>query len=194
MWLLPVGAPQVSYAVLIIFKWFYPCLRSKVYTPWPRNLDELEANIRREVNQLDPAMMTRALGDMKKRAQLCLAANGGHFEKWSPEQRPLRPQNLFWLIAFCALKLKISRNELFQVLIALIFHYCTIDCADIAMQYWINICTRRNDLCKLFLSLKRENLIKVVFAFIQQECSWVLKGKSNQSCLRFYPTSVTTFK
>jgi len=56
-------------------------LKSKVYTPWPRNLDELEANIRREVNQLDPAMMTRALGDMKKRAQLCLAANGGHFEK-----------------------------------------------------------------------------------------------------------------
>ena len=68
-----------------------PCLSSKVYTPWPRNLDELEANITKEVNQLDPAMMTRALGDMKKRAQLCLAANGGHFEKWSPEQRPLRP-------------------------------------------------------------------------------------------------------
>ena len=56
-------------------------LRSKVYEPWPHTLDELEVNITRVVNQMDPAMLTRALGDMKKRAQLCLAANGGNFEK-----------------------------------------------------------------------------------------------------------------
>ena len=55
--------------------------RSKVYLPLPANLDALETNLRREVANLDPNMLIRALGDMKIRAQLCLANNGGYFEK-----------------------------------------------------------------------------------------------------------------
>ena len=54
--------------------------RSKVYLPLPATLDELEANLRREVANLDPNMLTRALGNMQTRARLCLANNGGYFE------------------------------------------------------------------------------------------------------------------
>ena len=56
-------------------------LKSKVYTPRPATLDDLEANIRREVAALDPEMMRRAIMDMRKRAELCIAAGGDHFEK-----------------------------------------------------------------------------------------------------------------
>ena len=48
--------------------------------PLPATLDELEANLRREVANLDPNMLTRALGNMQTRARLCLANNGGYFE------------------------------------------------------------------------------------------------------------------
>ena len=59
--------------------WGY--LKSKVYSPRPSNLNELQANITREVAQIDPAMVRRAMLDMKARAVKCIAANGGHFEK-----------------------------------------------------------------------------------------------------------------
>ena len=55
--------------------------KSKVYMPPPRNLDELENNLRTQVENLDPNMVTRALADIRNRAQLCLDANGGYFEK-----------------------------------------------------------------------------------------------------------------
>ena len=59
--------------------WGY--LKSKVYSPRPANLNQLEANITREVAQIDPAMVRRAMLDMKARAVKCIAAGGGHFEK-----------------------------------------------------------------------------------------------------------------
>ena len=59
--------------------WGY--LKRKVYRPLPANLDKLEANIRREVAELDLDMMRRAILDMKNRANLCIAKNGAHFEK-----------------------------------------------------------------------------------------------------------------
>ena len=37
--------------------------------------------LRREVEALDPDMMRRAILDMRNRARLCIAKNGGHFEK-----------------------------------------------------------------------------------------------------------------
>ena len=58
--------------------WGY--LKSKVYMPRPTTLDQLEVNIRREVEALDPDMMWRAILDMRSRARLCIAKNGGHFE------------------------------------------------------------------------------------------------------------------
>ena len=56
-------------------------LKSKVYSPRPATLNQLQANITREVAQIDPAMVRRAILDMKARAQKCIDANGGHFEK-----------------------------------------------------------------------------------------------------------------
>ena len=73
--------------ILFLTPFWHPVLitahsiRSKVYTPRPANLDALEANLRAEIAILDPNMLTRALGDMNTRAQLCLANNGGYFEK-----------------------------------------------------------------------------------------------------------------
>ena len=55
-------------------------LKSKVYCPLPANLNELQANIAREVAQIDPEMVRRSMLDMKARAVKCIAAGGGHFE------------------------------------------------------------------------------------------------------------------
>ena len=55
-------------------------LKACVYSPRPATLDELEANIRREVAALDPATITRALLDVRVRAHKCIANNGGHLE------------------------------------------------------------------------------------------------------------------
>ena len=52
----------------------------QVYTPRPRNLDELEMNIRREVAALDPQMINRSIMDMRARAHKCIIAGGGNFE------------------------------------------------------------------------------------------------------------------
>ena len=62
--------------------WEY--LKSKVYSPRHSNQDlfnELQANIGKEVAQIDPVMVRRPMWDMKARAVKCIAANGGHFEK-----------------------------------------------------------------------------------------------------------------
>ena len=60
------------------FLWGY--LKSKVYTPRPQTLDQLERNITREVQSIPPVMITRAILDIKERASKCLRNNGGHFE------------------------------------------------------------------------------------------------------------------
>ena len=44
-------------------------------------LNQLHTNISREVAQIDPAMVRRAILDMRARAQKCIDGNGGHFEK-----------------------------------------------------------------------------------------------------------------
>lgn len=72
----PARSPDLN--PLDYFLWGY--LKSKVYSPWPRNLDDLETNIRREVRNLQPAMIRRAIMEIKVRAQKCLNARGGHFE------------------------------------------------------------------------------------------------------------------
>ena len=63
---------------LDFFLWGY--LKSRVYSPRPNNLAQLEANIRREVAALDPAMVRRALFDVRVRAHMVIANNGGHIE------------------------------------------------------------------------------------------------------------------
>ena len=59
--------------------WDY--LKSKVYSPLPATLNQLQANITREVTQLDPAMMRRAMLDFRSRAARCIATGGCFFEK-----------------------------------------------------------------------------------------------------------------
>ena len=60
------------------FLWGF--LKSKVYTPRPNTLDQLQANIEREVAALDPQMIRRALMDIRVRAHKCKVNNGGHVE------------------------------------------------------------------------------------------------------------------
>ena len=55
-------------------------LKSKVYTPRPATLDQLQNNIMQEVAALDPQMLTRCILDLKIRAHMCIANNGGHVE------------------------------------------------------------------------------------------------------------------
>ena len=73
----PPRSPDLS--PLDFCLWGY--LKSKVYSPRPVNLNELQASITREVAQIDPEMVRRAILDMRARAQKCIGANGGQFEK-----------------------------------------------------------------------------------------------------------------
>ena len=54
------------------FLWGF--LKSKVYCPRPATIDQLEANIRREVAALDPLLLTKVIRSIRFRAQRCLAA------------------------------------------------------------------------------------------------------------------------
>ena len=60
----PPRSPDLS--LLDFCLWGY--LKSKVYSPLPATLNQLQANITREVTQLDPAMMRRATLDFRSRA------------------------------------------------------------------------------------------------------------------------------
>ena len=73
----PPRSPDLS--PLDFCLWGY--IKSKVISPRPATLNELQANMVREVAQIDPAMMRRAMLDMRERAVKCIAARGGHFEK-----------------------------------------------------------------------------------------------------------------
>jgi hypothetical protein len=60
------------------FLWGY--LKGRVYRNKPRTLAELEANIRQEIDAVDPDMIARTFLNMERRVQACLDANGGHFQ------------------------------------------------------------------------------------------------------------------
>ena len=62
-----------------IFLW--PFLKTKVYSPRPTTLEELEANIRREVAALDTDMVKKAAWCVRGRAVRCINNGGGFFEK-----------------------------------------------------------------------------------------------------------------
>ena len=56
----PARSPDLN--PLDFFLWGY--LKSKVYSPLPNNLDELETNIRREVGNLQPDVIRNAILDI----------------------------------------------------------------------------------------------------------------------------------
>ena len=72
----PARSPDLN--PLDFFLWGY--LKSVVYNPRPATLDQLAHNIRQAIAGLDPAMINRAILDVKARAAACIAAQGGHFE------------------------------------------------------------------------------------------------------------------
>ena len=61
----------------------WPILKRRVYlSPRPRTLDELEARIRNEIDEInrDPDLIQKCHISVRKRAQLYVQNNGGHFE------------------------------------------------------------------------------------------------------------------
>ena len=61
------------------FLWGY--LKSKVYDPLPNNLDDLKVNLEREIKKIDAGILQKVFSNLKKRCNLLIAADGGHFEK-----------------------------------------------------------------------------------------------------------------
>ena len=61
------------------FLWGF--LKSKVYCPRPATLGELKANIMMEVAALDPALLIKVVRSIRVRAERCIVANVGHFER-----------------------------------------------------------------------------------------------------------------
>ena len=55
---------------------FWGFLKSKVYSPRPATVNQLHANIFREVAQIDPDMVKRTMLDMREMGVKCTAAGG----------------------------------------------------------------------------------------------------------------------
>ena len=60
------------------FLWGY--LKSVVYNPLPKTLDDLKANLEREIKNITPQVLNSVFCNFKKRCDLVLAADGGHIE------------------------------------------------------------------------------------------------------------------
>jgi hypothetical protein len=58
------------------FLWGY--LKSRVYNPLPNNLDELKANIAREISNIDKDVLKNTFLNFSKRCNLVIEANGHH--------------------------------------------------------------------------------------------------------------------
>lgn len=60
--------------------WFWGYLKSKVYTPGPRDVSELKDAIKREVMQIPPVILRSSLLSTISRMQCVVACEGGHVE------------------------------------------------------------------------------------------------------------------
>jgi len=60
------------------FLWGY--LKSLVYVPFPKTLNDLKQNIEREVRKISPDLLKSVFVNLEKRCELVISANGGHFE------------------------------------------------------------------------------------------------------------------
>lgn len=73
----PPRSPDLN--PLDYFLWGY--LKDKVYTAVPINtVEELTARILAAVRTITPEMLQGAVSGLVRRAQLCIEADGGHFE------------------------------------------------------------------------------------------------------------------
>ncbi len=61
------------------YLWGY--LKSVVYNPLPKTLDELKANIEREIKKISKETLKKVFLDLEKRCQKIILVGGGHIEK-----------------------------------------------------------------------------------------------------------------
>ena len=57
-------------------------LKSKTYSPMPNSMPALKNKLRRKFREIPAWMVQHAILNIKKRARLCIEADGGHFEPW----------------------------------------------------------------------------------------------------------------
>ena len=55
-------------------------LKALVYNPIPKTLDDLKANIAREIQQIPKNILKSTIENFEKRCKLVISAEGGHFE------------------------------------------------------------------------------------------------------------------
>jgi len=60
------------------YLWGY--LKSVVYNPLPKTLDDLKGNIRREIKKISKIILESTFLNLEKRCNLILKADGGHIE------------------------------------------------------------------------------------------------------------------
>lgn len=61
------------------FLWSH--LKNRVFRTQPASIEELKNRITEEIQQIDQKMLRNVFKNLKKRAQLCKDANGGHFQQ-----------------------------------------------------------------------------------------------------------------
>jgi DNA-directed RNA polymerase subunit F len=60
------------------FLWGY--LKSVVYNPLPKTIDELKANLEREIKKINKETLEKLFFNLSKRCNFVISAQGGHFE------------------------------------------------------------------------------------------------------------------
>jgi hypothetical protein len=60
------------------FLWGY--LKGKVYNPLPKTIDDLKANIEREIKKINADVLKSTFLNFRKRLKLIIEADGGHIE------------------------------------------------------------------------------------------------------------------
>jgi hypothetical protein len=61
-----------------IFLWGH--LKGRVYMNRPRTLEDLQENIQGDIQAVSPQVLFATFRNMQRRIQLCLDAQGGHFQ------------------------------------------------------------------------------------------------------------------
>jgi hypothetical protein len=60
------------------FLWGY--LKAKLYNPLPKTLDDLEANIEREIKNILKNILEKTFSNFEERCKLVISAEGGHIK------------------------------------------------------------------------------------------------------------------
>lgn len=72
----PANSPDLTPLDFFLFGY----LKNKVYSNRLHNLDELQAAITNEVQNITEEMLQNVFRNMRRRINLCVQENGGHFE------------------------------------------------------------------------------------------------------------------